>query len=204
MNDMQKMAKVKSFYKVTVLRNPLERLLSAFRDKIEHPLIFRAHTGYRPKILLEIVRKFGNLEELEKWLSSNGSFPLRVTFPQYIQWIVDTRNSLLNEHFAPQIEDIYPCRMIHDFFGNFKQLGKDMAMIINKLDAPMEYYPNASYHDSSVQTGSLLEKYYSQVSAKVKHALFRDFYQELDFYYHLYPEERTSHCKLLETDELIQ
>ncbi len=76
-------------------------------------------------------------------------------------------------------------------------------MIIKKLDAPMEYYPNASYHDPSHQTGSLLEQYYSQLSTEVKHALFRDLYQELDFYYHLYPEERTSHCEVLETDELI-
>ncbi len=202
MNDSQRMERVKKYYKVTVLRNPLERLLSAFRDKLESPLVF-GKPG-RTQTQSVIVKKYGDVKELEKWTSSKGSFTLQVTFSQYIQWIIDIHNSLLNEHYSPQIDGIYPCRMVHDFFGNFNQIGKDMAMIINKLDAPMEYYNNASYHNSSLHTSSLLEEYYSQLSTEVKHALFRDFYQELDFYYHLYPEERTSHCKLLDTDELIQ
>ncbi len=75
--------------------------------------------------------------------------------------------------------------------------------MIKKIHAPMKSYHNASAHDPSHKTQNLLEEYYSQLSKELKHALFRDFYQELDFYYHLYPEERTSHCKLLETDQLI-
>ncbi len=204
MSDSQKMEKVKKYYKVAMTRNPLERLLSAFRERLEHPLEYQHRFEWESQTKMEIVRRFGNVGKLKRWQSGKGSIELRVTFHQYIQWVVDSDNSLLNEHFAPQIEQIYPCRMIHDFIGNFKQIGKDMAVISKKIGAPKEYFTDSGYHDPSHQTGNLLEQYYSQVSKEVKHALFRDFYQELDFYYHLYPEERTSHCKLLETDELIQ
>ncbi len=152
---------------------------------------------------LKILRKVGNVEELKRWQSGNRSIELWLTFPQYIQWVVDSNNSLLNQHFGPQTEVIYTCRIVYDFYGNFKQIGKDMAMIIKKIDVPMKYYPNTSYHDPSHQTGSLVEEYYSQLSTELKHALFRDFYQELVFYYHLYPKESTRHCQLLETDELM-
>ncbi len=195
------MKRVMNYYKITIIRNPLERLVSAFKDKLDHP----RGTQYLARIKLEILRNVGNMEELKSWqnVEELKTLELRLTFPQYIQWVVDTNNSLIDQHFRPQIELIYPCRIVYDFYGNFKQIGKDMAMIIKKIAAPMEYDSNPSYHDPSHRPGSLLEEYYSQLSTEVKHALFHDFYQELDFYYHLYPEERTSHCKLLETDELI-
>ena len=202
MSDVNKMKRVKKYYKVTILRNPLERLVSAYRDKLESPLVY-GKRGWEAQTQLEILRK-SRTAELENWQSSNGSFTIQISFPEYVQWVVDTRNSALNEHFAPQIEDIYPCRMKYDFFGNFKQLGKDMAIVIKKLDAPVEYFPNVSYHDPRHQTKNLMKDYYSQLDKKLKQELFLDLYQELDFYYHLYPEERTSHCELLETSELIQ
>ncbi len=204
MNDSQKMERINKYYKATVIRNPLERLISAFRDKLQHSPTYKGHPTWPEEAKVEILRKFGDVGQLKMWQTSNGSITLRVTFPQFIQWVVETKNDLLDRHFAPQTEIIYPCSMVHDFFGNFKQIGKDMELIIKKLHAPMEQYRNTSLHAPGQKTVDLLEQYYSQVSKEVKHALFRDLYQELDFYYHLYPEERTSHCKLLETDELIQ
>ncbi len=73
-------------------------------------------------------------------------------------------------------------------------------MIITKLNAPLEYYPNASYHRPGRQTEHLLGDYYSQVSRKIMLDLFQDFSQELDFYYHLFTEEMGSHFKLLRTE----
>ncbi len=142
MNDSQKLERVKNYYKMTI---PLERLLSAIKDKFDTPLRYK-YNKFIARHRMEIMRKFGNLEELKRWESGNRSIELRVTFPQYIQWDVSTNSSMLYEHFTPQIEDIYPCRMVHDVYGNFKQIGKDWAMIIKKIDAPKEYYPNASYH----------------------------------------------------------
>jgi len=51
------------------------------------------------------------------------------------------------------------------------------------------------------ETVTLLAEY-SMVSNKLKKALFKDFYQEFDFYYHLFPEDRNSHISLLGITEL--
>ena len=199
LTDLQRMEKVKMYYKFTIVRNPLERLLSAYRNKVE-PLLQYNGKDWMDREKEGLVKLYRS-EDLKRWKASHGSFDLRVSFSEYIQWVVDTRNEELNEHFAPVIDNIYPCRIKYDFYGNFNQLGEDVAKIVEKLQAPPDYFHNMSYHKAGRETRDYMEVYYAQVDKELKHKLFHDFYQELDFYYHLYPEERTSHVKLLEVEE---
>ena len=113
---------------------------------------------------------------------------------------MDTPNKELNEHFAPMIELMQPCRVRYNFYGNFKTLSNDMKMITDKLNVSNEYFHEGrkDYTSTNV-TSALVEEYYSTVSSKVKKALYKDFYKELDFYFHLFPEERERSIKLLNT-----
>lgn len=71
---------------------------------------------------------------------------------------------------------------------------------MDKFQVPSEYFYDESYYNTKAEeTRSLLEEYYSTVSSELKAALCRDFHAELDFYYHLFPEERESHIDLLAT-----
>ena len=117
----------------------------------------------------------------------------------YLWWIVDTPNKKLNEHFAPMIELMQPCRVRYNFYGNFKTLSNDMKVITDKLNMPNEYFHDGSqmHYTSTNVTSALVEQYYSTVSSKVKKALYKDFHKELDFYFHLFPEERERSIKLL-------
>ena len=108
---------------------------------------------------------------------------------------MDTPNKKLNEHFAPMIELMQPCRVRYNFYGNFKTLSDDMKMITDKLNVPYEYYRNEGRVHN--KTGDLLKDYYSKVSLKVKKALYKDFHNELEFYFNLFPEDRNT-LKLLE------
>lgn len=185
--------KLKEYYKYTFIRNPLERLVSAYRNKIAPPKQYlkeRWVTGVKQGIM--------TTSGVQEWSKDSN-----VTFTQYIRWVIATPNNHLNKHIAPVIENIYPCRVRYNFYGNFKQLTNDMHMVIKRLQAPMEYFWNTSYYEAGSQTDQMLDHHYSQLDMELKHNLFRDFYQELDFYYHLYPEERDSHCELLDVSELI-
>ena len=199
--DQQRREMVATYYKFTIIRNPLERLVSAYRDKIEPPLDYRLNNWLR-ELTENIVGRYRR-DELERWKASRGSFTIGISFEEYIQWVIETPNNELNEHFAPIINNIHPCSIKYDFYGNFKQLGLEVSMIIEKLQAPREYFRNESYYQHGLETTNYVKEYYSQLSLELKHKLFHDFYQELDFYYHLYPEERRSHVELLEVKELI-
>ena len=197
LTDDQRKVMVKDYYKFTIIRNPLERLLSAFRNKIEPPL----DNAMVNSDLFHRLRKQILMRYRKDSITSHGTASLRVKFAEYIRWIIDERNDAINEHFSPVIDNIYPCRIRYDFYGNFKQLGADVARIMDKLHASYEYFRNSSYHRPGEETKDYLEQYYSQLDRDLKYRLFEDFRQELDFYYHLYPEERNSHIAFLGVDK---
>ncbi len=196
------MKKLSSYWKFTILRNPLERLVSAFRDKLEAPFNFSSMNKYTQFFEKMKVKKYQK-SKFDQWIASNGSSELKLHFQTYIQWIIDTPNENLNEHFCPTIYLSQPCRMHYDFYGNFKTISADVKLVLKKHKIPSEYFYDQSYYVPGNGTNALLQKYYSTVSAEVKQALFKDFFMELDYYYHLFPGDRESHISLLGVKEFI-
>ena len=201
LTDDQRVTKIKNYFKFVLVRNPLERLVSAFRNKIEQPLHFSKLDTFE-MIRRHIIDKYRR-GELNRWEESNGTFKMQVNFTEYISWIVESENALLNEHFSPVIDNSHPCRIRYDFYGNFKLYDTDMAQIIAKLKCNPDYFRNNSARSPGHRTKDYLERYYTELSRDMKRQLFEDFYQELDFYYHLYPEERSSHVQLLEVEQMV-
>ncbi|RXM35237.1 Carbohydrate sulfotransferase 9 [Acipenser ruthenus] len=75
-----------SFTKVIVVRNPMERLVSAFRDKFEHP-----NNYYHPvfgKAIIKMYRKNATQEAL-----TTGS---GVTFKEFVQYLLDSQRPMAN------------------------------------------------------------------------------------------------------------
>ena len=138
LTDIQRMEKVKSYFKFAFVRNPLERLVSGYNSKIVLPPLNYNDSGSMT-VKEPLLRRYRS-EELQRWKASHGSFYITISFSEYIQWVVDTRNEELNEHFAPVIDIIYPCRIKYDFYGNFKQFGEDVAKIMEKFHMTSDYF----------------------------------------------------------------
>lgn len=197
LSDTQRKEMISSYWKFTILRNPLERLVSAFRHRVEAPLDFSGAYNQTFEMIKRSILEDSKPQEFSLWMKSNGSSKLAVDFQTYIQWIVKMPNKKLNEHFIPMIHLSQPCRLRYNFYGNFKQISAEIKLVMQKFDVPSSYFHDKSYYASGNGTVTLLKKYYSQLDPKVKLALFRDFSTELDFYYHLFPEDRNIHMDLL-------
>ena len=186
LNDKQRRHRLKKYWKVTILRNPLHRLVSAYRDKIigfeRQPLNFEWSAS--------IMTKY------------NKTSP---DFETYLRWIIDTPNDQLNEHFAPMVEIIQPCIVGYHYYGNFNDISTEMSLITAKLGISMNYFIDKDSYITSSQnkTHYFLTSYYASVSEEVKKALFWDFYKEFEFYYNLFPEESDSHVRYLGVQERI-
>ena len=202
LTDKKRIHRIKTYYKFMFVRNPLERLLSAFRDKMAKPLDFNIKWDTFENHKKSVLRKY-RPKDLKRWSQCRGNFTLKITFIEYIRWVIDSDNALLNEHFAPIIYDAYPCNIRYHFYGNFKMYSSDMAQVLKKLNVSAEYYWDQSEHKPGHETKDYLQYYYSQLSEDLKRRLLEDFYQEFDFYYHLYPEEKTSHVELLNVTGLM-
>ena len=197
-----RLRRLRSHFKFTVVRNPLERLVSGYRNKIEPPLNPNSRTRHFVSIQKEILLKY-RPGDLEEWLEMNMSYPLTVSFTDFVRYLVDTDNRNINPHFRPMIDICQPCHIKYDFYANFRSLSQDVAYISRKIHARPEYYRDESLHTNAMQTKNLLGLYYAQLPESLKHSLFEDWKTELDFYYHLYPDERNSHVQLLGVNEKL-
>ena len=203
LTDKERIHKIKTYYKFMFVRNPLERLLSAFLNKLASPIDFKQQWKGFDSYKRHIVQTY-RPQEFKMWSHGRGKFELKASFRDYIHWIIDSDNSLLNEHFSPIIINSHPCQIRYHFYGNFKMYSSDMAQVLKKLNVSAEYFWDQSEHKPGHETKDYLQYHYSQLSEDLKRRLFEKFHQELNFYYHLYPEEKTSHVGLLDVPTLIE
>ena len=206
LTDSKRLKKIKNYWKFVIVRNPLERLLSAYLNKLSKPVNTSLnHHDHFEMQKLSILLEY-KPQMVKEWLvnaSQNQTGNLSVDFETYIRWIIDMPNDKLNEHYAPMIAITQPCRIRYNFYGNFKMYSSEVQQIAKKLDVPLEYFHDQPYHANDTSTDDLLLPFYSLVSPELKRVLFYEFYKELEFYYSLYPEERFTHFELLGVREDI-
>ena len=212
LTDGERLHKIKHYFKFVMIRNPLERLVSAYRNKLENPLKYNQTLEERKGLLEEphfikgmefferhkqwILTKYRPLDLL-KWMQKNGSYELQVTFADFIQWKIDLNDYTVNEHFSSALSNTHPCKLSYNFYANFKNFSREVLLLIEKFNTSKKYFTNYNPHYPWDETKLLLNSYYSQLHPNLKYRLFRYMYKELDFYYHLYPEEQWSHVELL-------
>ena len=195
LTDSERLYKLKNYWKFMIVRNPLERLLSAFLNKLSHPIPKQGTLNEFQRTAQNILKTY-NLDLYRVWSSASklNTQPISLDFESYLKWIIHTANYTLNEHFAPLVVLAQPCRVKYNFYGNFKSFLSDMNDVMEKLHAPKEYF---IHRQSAQSTQDLMIEKYSVVSKEVKQQLVRHIYEDLDFYYSLYPEEADSHNYIL-------
>ena len=195
LDDVQRLSKIQNYFKFMMVRHPLERLVSAFRNKIEPPVTdfsFR----FPNYIKLTILRTYRS-KEFEKWVDSDVKYNLSVTFEEFVYYFVNSDLTKINPHLKPIIHSCHPCQIRYNFYGNFQTYSQDALMVMKHLQIDEKFYRDKSLHSSSQLTSGYLTKYYNQLDGGLKLRLYRKLSEELEFYYTLYPGERSSHADIL-------
>lgn len=198
LTQARRLKMMQTYYKFMIVRNPLERLISGYRNKIEPPLDFEKQDSFPHKLKKDILMQF-QLREFLKWqhLSKTEKYNISVSFQQFVHYIIYTDVESINEHFQPSMDICHPCIVKYDFYGNFKNYSHDVQALIKKFKTNPRYYRDESLHNNGHETTHLLPHYYNQLSTREKIKLMGVLYDELAFYYTLYPSERFAHMTLL-------
>lgn len=187
---------INTYYKMMVVRDPLERLLSGYLDKIvKVHLPIEDEFVFPLTIKRELIARY-HPAEYENWIASNYSEPV-ISFEEFVDHVLNTDLSMLNSHFRPMTDVCHPCRIKYHFYGSFKHIDSDGFLIAERIGAKKQYFRNKSEHKQSERTASKLAHYYSQLRQVTKTRLSKQWKLDLEFYYYLHPEERHTHNVLL-------
>ena len=191
----------RTFFKYVMVRNPLERLASAFRSKIErYNLTGRyrdtPHYNWARRQILEGTHPI----QFKMWIM-DGMKPIAISFSDFIDYWLEPKNREFkyDDHFMSMLQICQPCRTRFNYYGNFHHFERDAQVLIDKIGAS-SLDLRQGYYSEETATDQRMKSYYSTLSDEQKRAVLRKMALELEFHYTIFPEERDSHKHILGID----
>ena len=190
LTDGSRQKMMHQYEKFTIVRHPLERLVSAYRDKFSRPLI------RHPK---QIDNYFENLKQSvlskcephlhQKWKKKEVE-DVSLNFTCFIVWMTVYGGAWADDHVMMLVDNCQPCRMLYHFYGNFKSFINDGRQILSKFTDDLSPFANESYYTKGNGTNQLVPSYYSQLTPSLRKNLQETIKLDLEFYHTLYPSEK--------------
>ncbi|TWW76102.1 Carbohydrate sulfotransferase 8 [Takifugu flavidus] len=142
--------RLRSYTKVLFVREPFERLVSAFRDKFESPNAYYHSVFGRPIITKEFVR-----------------------------YLLDVQRPVkMDIHWEPVSQLCSPCVFGYNFVGRFERLQEEASFLLRSIGAPRNLtFPNFKDRNPGAErtSPSITQRYFAQLSAAERQRVF-DFY----------------------------
>lgn len=200
LTEEDRMVRLAEYYKFTVIRNPLERLVSSYRNKVEPPLL--GHSLKFPNYLKRRIFEQYRPVVYYYWLKSGANYSISITFPEFVEYYIESLKDSLNPHIKPFTKICHPCSIPYDFYIQFSNYSRDVRMVITKVGMNMDhFYDRSLYASANSSTAAVMSDYYQRLSRMQRARLYDVLREELLFYYHLFPAERDSHMRILGMEE---
>nr|XP_028563052.1 carbohydrate sulfotransferase 8-like [Podarcis muralis] len=161
----QQVKLLNSSIKVMFTRHPLERLVSAYRDKLLHFEPFYVSVAKRIKTLFR-----GN---------PNSTDP--VTFQEFVNFVLKHAPKDLDIHWKPMFMLCDPCNIHYDILGKYETLGEDADHVLRRIGAPDDLqYPDFKRYGTEKRTNSNITLNYFSKLSKDQVQKLKDLYS-IDF-----------------------
>ncbi|XP_014249508.1 carbohydrate sulfotransferase 11 isoform X2 [Cimex lectularius] len=154
-------AALNNSFSFIIVRHPLERLLSAYRDKIQYALPNTPHQKLGNEIVLKYRKQYEN--GVKKDLSHQPRWP---TMSEFVNYLVDAKRKgePLDMHWAPMTEFCTPCQISFDIIIKFETLQEDQKYLIELVGVQDKIKPEWKNPSKGKVTAEVLYSYYSQLT----------------------------------------
>uniref|UniRef100_A0A665VKS6 Carbohydrate sulfotransferase n=1 Tax=Echeneis naucrates TaxID=173247 RepID=A0A665VKS6_ECHNA len=164
------MHRLETYTKVMFVREPLERMVSAYRDKFENP-----NNYYHSLFGKPIISKYRVNPSWTALKTGSG-----VTFKEFVQYLLDVHRPVgMDIHWEQANQLCNPCLIDYDFIGKFENMEEESNFLLRWTGAP----PNLtlpSFKDRNPTdkrtSMQITQNYFSQVSMLERQRVY-------DFYY---------------------
>ncbi|XP_064652845.1 carbohydrate sulfotransferase 11-like [Lineus longissimus] len=181
--------RLKHYTKAILVRHPLERTISAYRNK------FNESSGrtpssriYRPKI----IRKYR--PDLPEKAIREGA---RVTFQEFVRYLTHPLDfpelepwDHMNVHWEPYITSCDPCAVRYDIVAKYETLDEDVSFILNKINASdMIRWPKRSEYYNKIPTSQIVSEALKDISSENLKALNAIYYHDYKMFGYEFQEK---------------
>ncbi|XP_048455771.1 carbohydrate sulfotransferase 14 [Rhincodon typus] len=173
--------RLKHYYKFLFVRDPMERLLSAYKNK------FGEIEAYQRRYGMEIVRRYRkNVGQ------SRGD---DVTFTEFLQYLVDEDVESMNEHWMPVYNLCQPCAVTYDYIGSYERLQSDAHHVLRNVGAPLhvEFPPRQAWYKPI--TKETLHYYLCKVPQELLNELLPKYILDFSLYAYPLPNVTSEYCR---------
>ncbi|RLU20365.1 hypothetical protein DMN91_006973 [Ooceraea biroi] len=157
--------------KFLIVRHPLERLLSAYRDKLEH---MQGREYY--------YKRFGRRIAL-KYRQSSDSTKLEPTFEEFLRFIANEK--YFDEHWAPYYHTCNPCTVNYDYILKFETLERDQAFFIQDTNLS-EYLYDRNHLRNINPYGATTTETLREYIQEIPQSLLKEIYKVYESDYKLF------------------
>ncbi|KAH0620615.1 hypothetical protein JD844_021267 [Phrynosoma platyrhinos] len=127
-----------TYTKVMFTRHPLERLVSAYRDKFLHS---------EPYYSITVAN------EIKAFSKRKQNSTKKVTFQEFINYVVTRNQRYMDTHWQPMFLLCDPCNIHYDILGKLETLDQDVDHVLKRIGAPESfYYPDSKSYSSQKRT----------------------------------------------------
>ncbi|XP_055365948.1 carbohydrate sulfotransferase 8-like isoform X2 [Betta splendens] len=172
--------RLRSYSKVLFVREPFERLVSAFRDKFESP-----NSYYHPVFGRPIISKYRVNATRRALRTGTG-----VTFREFVQYLLDVHRPVgMDIHWQPVSQLCNPCLFRYNFIGKFENLEEEANFLLQRIRAPTNLtFPRFKDRNPLAErtSSSITQMYFSQLNSTERQKAF-DFYY-MDYQMFNYPK----------------
>lgn len=183
-----------NYYKFMFIREPFERLLSAYRNKLQS----KSSKYFRNTFGRSIIKRFresqengdNDMEEEEEGADLKAMNDT-VHFHEFLQYLVDpVRREPLNEHWAKYYKLCHPCFVNYDFVGKYDTINSDASHVLKSLHVDhLIKFParSASYRYS--RTFTRLSDYYKDIPPQLLRRVYKSYQPDFVLFNFSVPED---------------
>ncbi len=191
---------LKNYYKFVMYRNPVERLFSAYRSKVQRfPLVGLEYDTPHYNWLNRNIYAYKHPELYQKWTINESTAPVDINFSDFIDYWLFTGGLNHDEHFQTIFSLCQPCQVRYSYYGNFNTFDKDADILISHIKSK-EILLREGYYEEGERTSNIAPQYYRELSSKQKKLIVVKLALDLSFFYSIFPLERDSHKDIMDTD----
>lgn len=171
---------LRNYMKFMFVREPMERLYSAYRDKF---LKYNETYDQFTPIGKLVAKTYRDSTEVPKYGKD-------ITFSEFVQFVTDPnmKEEAYNIHWEPANSLCHPCLIEYNLIGKYESLDKDSSLLLEEINAnTLVSFPERSAHYTHKPTSEVLAEGYEGITPEYLNKLKKKYKADYDIFNYTFP-----------------